>query len=147
MGSGPPPRRDQGDGGCGNPGGGTATPSPTRGGREPLAGGTPVVASHWSEYRAPASAGRLVCVALVCETLLSLSPLATLAKHKTAKNKLQNQTEKSQAKKGGQYKHQRADSDLKVGDQGHLGPRPLSRAPLSLGTLERKPQLKPEQEH
>ena len=147
MGSGPPPRRDQGEGGCGNPGGGYGHSLTNAGGREPLAGGTPVVAFHWFEYRAPVSAGRLVCVALVCETLLSLSPLTTLAKHKTAKNKLQNQTVQSQTKKVGQYKHQTTDSDLRVGDQGHLGPRPLSRAPLSLGTPDRKPQLKPEQEH
>ena len=91
---------------------GTATPSPTRGSREPLAGGTPVVASHWSEYRAPVAAGRLVCVAIVCVTLPSLSPLATLAKHRTERIKLQIQTEQSQKKKAGQYKHQSADSDL-----------------------------------
>ena len=86
-------------------------------------------------------------MALVCETLLSLSPPATLAKHKTAKNKLQNQTEQSQTKKVGQYKHQRADSDLRVGDQGHLVPRPLPRAPLPLNILDGKLKLKPELEH
>ena len=82
------------------------------GGREPLAGDTPVVASHWSEYRAPVAAGILVCVAIMCGPLLSLSPLATLAKHKTEQAKQKIQTETSQQKKAGEYNHQGADSDL-----------------------------------
>ena len=113
MGSGPPPRRDQGEGFWGNPGeryGHSLTNA--GGGQEQLAGDTPAVASNWSQYRAPVAAGRLVCVAIVCGTLLSLSPLATLAKHKTERITLQIQTEKSQKKKAGEYKHQSADSDL-----------------------------------
>ena len=92
MGSGPPPRRDQGEGFCVNTGEGYSHSLTNAGGRELLAGGTPVVASHWSEYRAPVAAGRLVCVAIVCVTLPSLSPLATPAKHKTERIKLQSQT-------------------------------------------------------
>ena len=88
-----------------------------------------------------------MCSNRVCVTLLSLSPLATLAKHKTARIKLQIQTEQSQQKKAGQYKHQRAESDVKVGDQGHLGRRPLSRAPLSLIIMDRKPRPKQELKH
>ena len=70
------------------------------------------MASHWSEYRASVAAGRLVCVAIVCGPLLSLSPLAKIAKQKTewAKQKIQSET--SQQKKAGEYKHQGADCDL-----------------------------------
>ena len=87
MGSGTPPRRDQGEGFGANTGEGSGHSLTNVGGQGPLAGDTPAVASHWSEYRAPVAAGRLVCVAIVCGPLLSLSPLATLAKHKTEQAK------------------------------------------------------------
>ena len=90
-----PSEEGPGRGGLGNPWAGVRPLPHQCGGLGATSGGTPVVASHWSEYRAPVAAGRLVCVAIFCVTLLSLSPLVTLAKHKTGRIKLQIQTEQS----------------------------------------------------